>query len=84
MKQENRDRLRPAYHILTALLLMLALCPGQVAAQSEEHHHDHRHADTATPTPAEAAVGVDEKLGSHIPLDITFRDENGQPVRLAS
>ena len=83
MKQESRDRLHPVCHFLTVLLLMLAICPGQVAAQSEEHHHDHRHADTATPTPAEAAIGVDEKLGSHIPLDITFRDENGQPVRLA-
>lgn len=68
---------------MTALLLLLAICPGQVAAQSEEHHHDHQHAGSITPTPAEAAVGVDEKLGSHIPLDIILRDEHGQPVRLA-
>lgn len=82
MKQEIRGRLSPVRHFLSALLL-LAICSGQIAAQSEEHHHDHQHADTATPTPTETAVGVDEKLGSHIPLDITFRDENGQPVRLA-
>ena len=83
MKQESRSRLRSACHILTALLLMLAVCPGLVAAQSEVHLHDHQHAATAEPALAETAVGVDEKLGSHIPLDITFRDENGQPVRLA-
>jgi protein SCO1/2 len=28
------------------------------------------------------AVGVNERLGSRIPLDITFRDEGGKPVRL--
>jgi protein SCO1/2 len=28
-------------------------------------------------------VGVDEHLGAKIPLDITFRDETGNPVRLA-
>lgn len=29
------------------------------------------------------SVGVTERLGSRIPLDITFRDEGGKPVRLA-
>jgi protein SCO1/2 len=33
-------------------------------------------------TPPER-VGVDEHLGARIPLDITFRDEAGTPVRLA-
>jgi protein SCO1 len=27
-------------------------------------------------------VGVNEKLGSYIPLDLTFRDEHGNPVKL--
>ncbi|MFZ2950043.1 MAG: SCO family protein [Desulfuromonadaceae bacterium] len=31
----------------------------------------------------EGTIGIDEKLGSRIPLDITFRDEGGKPVRLA-
>lgn len=30
-----------------------------------------------------APVGIVEQLGSKIPLDITFRDEGGKPVRLA-
>jgi protein SCO1/2 len=31
----------------------------------------------------EATTGVDERLGAKIPLDIPFRDEAGQPVRLS-
>ena len=31
----------------------------------------------------EAAIGVDERLGSKIPLDLAFRDETGKRVRLA-
>lgn len=30
-----------------------------------------------------SATGLDERLGQKIPLDLTFRDENGKPVRLA-
>ena len=48
-----------------------------------------------TPTPAEQVnpaateksvnqVGLDEKLGDYLPLDLTFRDEQGNPVSLAS
>lgn len=52
---------------------------GQSAAADEAGGHAH-------PAPAEdsaAKVGLDEKLGSHIPLDLIFRDEQGKPVRLA-
>lgn len=31
----------------------------------------------------EATIGINEHLGAKIPLDITFRDESGGPVRLA-
>ncbi len=31
----------------------------------------------------ETPIGINEKLGSKIPLDVTFRDEAGNPVRLA-
>ncbi|NWG29568.1 MAG: SCO family protein, partial [Ignavibacteriaceae bacterium] len=27
-------------------------------------------------------IGVDEQLGKNIPLDVTFNDENGNPVKL--
>ena len=29
-----------------------------------------------------AAIGIDERLGAKLPLDVTFRDETGRPVRL--
>lgn len=31
-----------------------------------------------------AEVGVDEKLGAQVPLDLTLKDESGNPVRLGS
>jgi protein SCO1/2 len=37
----------------------------------------------ASAGPPAELVGVDEHLGAKIPLDITFRDESGAPVRLA-
>lgn len=37
----------------------------------------------ASAAPPSEPVGMDEHLGAKIPLDITFRDESGAPVRLA-
>lgn len=53
--------------------------PGQAPVEESAGGHVHPVAreDTA------AKVGLDEKLGTIIPLDLTFRDEQGQPVRLA-
>ena len=50
------------------------------AAMGEEtggHVHPVQTEDSA------AKVGLDEKLGTRIPLDLTFRDEQGKPVKLA-
>lgn len=38
---------------------------------------------TAARPDESATVGITEHLGSKIPLDVTFRDETGTPVRLA-
>jgi protein SCO1/2 len=35
-----------------------------------------------TEAPPVKTVGLDEQLGVRLPLDLTFRDEDGQPVRL--
>lgn len=61
-----------------ASLVTLVLCTQGVA----------RGADSGTaPEPAavadDASVGISEHLGSRMPLDITFRDEEGRKVRLA-
>lgn len=63
------------------LLIFLVLLLGQLAfAQSEDaasHHQSHS-------APVEApGVGLDERLGAKIPLDLVFRDEAGRQLRLA-
>ncbi len=55
---------------LTILLFLLALSGYGYAAPSQ-----------AALDPVE--VGVDERLGEYVPLDLTFYDENGHSVRLA-
>jgi protein SCO1/2 len=35
-----------------------------------------------TEAPASRTVGIDEQPGTRLPLDLTFRDEDGHPVRL--
>lgn len=64
------------------------------ATDSNGNMHQH-HADTAQPKPSAMSghvhamdatvpgVGLDEQLGSKLPLDLTFHDEEGRPVRLA-
>lgn len=39
---------------------------------------------TATPAFTAQEVGIDEKLGQTIPLDLVFKDEDGKPVTLRS
>jgi len=46
---------------------------GEMAESATEHVH---------PQQPAAAVGLDEKLGASIPLDLTFRDETGRSVTL--
>jgi protein SCO1 len=79
--------------LLPGLLLMLAL-PAPLPAEEAESAHgqhgqphqktpaqEHEHPTAATIVP-DAQVGLDERLGEHVPLDITFRDETGQAVSL--
>lgn len=55
---------------------------GHVMPQTGDPPAEHVHpvADEADPE----AVGLDEKLGDTLPLQLTFRDETGQPITLAS
>lgn len=75
------------------LLLWLGALAGNALA-STPHIHNHPPAEPAThagpgegmvqvtPTPQANEVGLEERLGEKIPLDLSFRDENGQLVRL--
>jgi protein SCO1/2 len=72
-----RNPMRGAQYLSVALLISLLLpC------------HAFPHSTDLSPLQplsqdAGATVGLDERLGAKIPLDITFRDETGRPVRLA-
>ena len=54
--------------------------PGETKEIKQEvTEHGHSSAVVA----AKGSVGLDEKLGAYIPLDVTFRDEDGKPFKLA-
>lgn len=56
--------------LLSVVLVFLAICSAAAAADSAS---------------AEATViGIDEKLGEAVPLDLVFTGEDGAPVRLAA
>ena len=57
------------FNLLPALLVFMLFINSSVL-----HSED-------TPNPN---VGIDEKLGETIPLDLSFLDENGKPVSLKS
>ncbi len=69
---------RPLRHLLTAFVvsILFQACPVLIDGTALAHEH---------PTSGQeggANIGVDEHLGGKIPLDATFRDETGKPVRL--
>ncbi|NVN90861.1 MAG: SCO family protein [Desulfuromonadales bacterium] len=61
------------------LILLLMLCVSPAAAHVEEEHH---FSPEAAQQPVSASLGVDEHIGSKLPLDLVFRDETGKAVRL--
>ena len=72
---------RPLACPLAAALTLLLLLASPRLAATEEPVHQH----PTAPPPATGAteVGLSEQLGKKLPLDLTFRDENGKIVRLA-
>lgn len=64
------------------LHLLLVLLPVAVFAQTAGEEHRHRHAPDQAAAQV-ATVGLDERLGAKIPLDIVFRDETGTAVSLS-
>lgn len=71
----------PAPRVWTLfLILILAAAAAPTRAQTHLQNSDGR----GEPLPAELIdVGIEEKLGNQVPLDLKFRDENGQEVTLA-
>lgn len=69
-------RTLPLCCLFIALCLFLTYSP--TFSETEHTHHEHR-----TPMVTTPEVGLDERLGSVIPLDVTFLDEQGQSVKLS-
>ena len=64
---------------LTALVVSLLLQPCLGPADGIALAHEHPQLEQG----GGANAGVEEHLGGKIPLDVTFRDETGKPVRLS-
>ena len=64
------------------ILLFPALILHPAYVHSEEQRQLHQHQAPLQEQGQAASVGLDERLGSKIPLDLVFRDESGKAVRL--
>jgi protein SCO1/2 len=62
--------------------LALLLWPALSLAHVEEKVLDHGAHDARKARESSAQVGLDERLGEKIPLDLSFRDETGRTRRL--
>jgi protein SCO1/2 len=90
----RRHRLLAALASLALLALPATAAEHQHGAPPVAVGNHAQHADAPAkpselsghvhPAPAtdSAQVGLDERLGAHLPLNLTFRDEHGRPVPL--
>ena len=78
----NAQGLKSAFRALCALAVLWFM-PALVEAQNGELPMPQR---LAPPTGVKPAilqnVGIDQKIGQKLPLDLVFKDENGRAVRL--
>ena len=70
--RDNTIHIRLALCLIFILSLFLQF-PGTASGQHEGHVH---------PSEPSEDIGIDEKLGDRVPLDLTFKDENGAVVSL--
>lgn len=68
--------------VVLAILFAILSSTSPLCAHTMDSVGLHRHGDSPSMAQGEG-VGIDEHLGAKIPLDITFRDEAGKPVRLS-
>jgi protein SCO1/2 len=72
------------FAILFATALVAASAqPRQLAPAHPSRTMQDSHLNTALPKGLEG-VGIDQRLDTQVPLDLTFRDETGRPVALRS
>lgn len=78
-----RHLLHRSHQLLIPLLLALILHPHPATAHSEEQLRELKNPAVLQQPGQIAAIGLDEHLGAKIPLDLVFRDESGQAIRLS-
>ena len=66
----------------TTRLVSVALAGALAAASAAFGGEEAPAVSAAAPLPAALEVGFDQRLGAQVPLDLTFRDEDGGTVRL--
>ncbi len=68
--------------LVAVLVTALLLIPTPLFAHTAEQLHGHDGIGMAPGPDGAVQVGVTERLGEKIPLDLPFRDESGRTVRL--
>ena len=66
-----------AFAVITFLFIFTTF-----AIAAPEKPEEHQHHTAQAPAPNNGQVGLDERLGSKVPLDAIFKDESGKSVRL--
>lgn len=71
---------RPSLFSLLCLATLIATASFAVEAPAEHRPmHEHQH---MAPAADDTEIGLDERLGAKLPLELTFRDETGKTVTL--
>jgi len=76
----------PSLQAIACGLLLFALSTAHPAMAAVPQHQQKEPAKQAQPvqtTESAEEVGLDEQLGAYIPLNLVFRDEQGNPVSLS-
>ena len=72
-----------ALSVVTVGVAMALLLVALSRTASAQYMHEPRQALTQnTPVPILQQVGIDQRIGQQLPLDLTFRDETGKSVPL--
>jgi protein SCO1/2 len=71
-----------AWLTCASALLLVLIQPRPLNAHPSEPPAASQHGLSVSGTESGGTVGISEHLGTKIPLDLTFRDETGKPVRL--
>jgi protein SCO1/2 len=79
--RKSRIRFLHRAVFLISFFLIAYYSPGVASPENPETGREHLH--HRAPMTMNPEVGIDEKIGDFIPLDATFLDERGQPVKLS-